>query len=116
LPRRKRSVGKATWPGRKQVWRRYDSNHMAGDIMSIEGDVPIGEPLLQPVLREGRRLRASPTLTECRMRAAENLARLPEELRRLKPASYPVEIAPALSRLAAEVDERLAGNAGGDRC
>ncbi|MGO9357011.1 MAG: nicotinate phosphoribosyltransferase, partial [Xanthobacteraceae bacterium] len=23
LPRRKRSTGKATWPGRKQVWRRY---------------------------------------------------------------------------------------------
>jgi nicotinate phosphoribosyltransferase len=23
LPRRKRSAGKATWPGRKQVWRRY---------------------------------------------------------------------------------------------
>jgi len=26
LPRRKRSTGKATWPGRKQVWRRYDSH------------------------------------------------------------------------------------------
>ena len=24
LPRRKRSTGKATWPGRKQVWRRHD--------------------------------------------------------------------------------------------
>ena len=23
LPRRKRSTGKATWPGRKQVWRQY---------------------------------------------------------------------------------------------
>ncbi len=25
-PRRKRSEGKATWPGRKQVYRRYDSD------------------------------------------------------------------------------------------
>ena len=24
VPRRKRSENKATWPGRKQVWRRYD--------------------------------------------------------------------------------------------
>lgn len=25
-PRRKRSEGKATWPGRKQVFRRYDAH------------------------------------------------------------------------------------------
>ena len=31
LARRKRSLGKATWPGRKQVWRRYGSDgRMAG--------------------------------------------------------------------------------------
>ncbi len=34
LPRRKRSQQKATWPGRKQVWRRYDaSGRMAGDLL-----------------------------------------------------------------------------------
>ncbi len=30
LPRRKRSAGKATWPGRKQVWRRYASRRADG--------------------------------------------------------------------------------------
>jgi len=36
-PRRKRSSGKATWPGRKQVWRRYGADgRMAGDTLSIE--------------------------------------------------------------------------------
>jgi nicotinate phosphoribosyltransferase len=109
LPRRKRSVGKATWPGRKQVWRRYAGGQMSGDLMSIASDVQAGEPLLQRVMREGRRLGARATLAECRTRAAQELARLPDGLRRLEPASYPVEVAPALSELAAEVDRRLAG-------
>jgi nicotinate phosphoribosyltransferase len=109
LPRRKRSVGKATWPGRKQVWRRYESNHMSGDVMSIDNDSQVGEPLLQPVMREGRRFGARPALAQCRARAAAELARLPEALRRLEPAAYPVEVAPALSDLAAAVDRRLAG-------
>ena len=55
LPRRKRSDGKATWPGRKQVWRRYrPDGRMAGDILSMESDPQPGEPLIQPVMRAGR--------------------------------------------------------------
>ena len=38
LPRRKKSEHKATWPGRKQVWRRYGADgRMAGDILSLGG-------------------------------------------------------------------------------
>ncbi len=113
LARRKRSTGKATWPGRKQVWRRYDAaGRMAGDVISIEGDAQAGEPLLAPVMRDGKRLAMAP-LAEARRRAAAELARLPEPLRRLDaPATYPVEIAPALSELADAVDRRLARRAG----
>ena len=110
LPRRKRSIGKATWPGRKQVWRRYGSDgRMAGDILSIESDHHSGEPLIQPVMRAGRRIGPPPTLAEIRARATRDLARLPERLRLLWPqGSYPVEVAGALVRLAADVDSRLA--------
>lgn len=110
LPRRKRSIGKATWPGRKQVWRRYGSDgRMAGDILSIESDHHSGEPLIQPVMRAGRRIGPPPTLAEIRARATRDLARLPEPLRLLRPqGSYPVEVAGALVRLAADVDSRLA--------
>ena len=39
VPRRKRSEKKATWPGRKQVWRRYDADgRMAGDLLSLADD------------------------------------------------------------------------------
>jgi nicotinate phosphoribosyltransferase len=104
-PRRKRSVGKATWPGRKQVWRRYDEQgRMAGDVISLESDRQAGEPLLVPVMSGGRRLIAT-TLADIRSHAAASLARLPESLRQLQePYDYPVEVASALHELAGQVD------------
>ena len=51
----------------------------------------------------------SPTLVEIRAHAARELECLPEPLRRLEPgASYPLEVADTLVRLAAEVDWRVA--------
>ena len=110
LARRKRSAGKATWPGRKQVWRQYGPDgKMIGDILSVETDTQLGEPLIQLVMQGGRRIATSPSLAECRARAARDLARLPESLRCLEPgASYPVQVTDALVRLAAAVDSRLA--------
>jgi nicotinate phosphoribosyltransferase len=109
LARRKRSAGKATWPGRKQVWRSYGADGcMAGDILSIESDHQAGEPLLQPVMRAGRRVIHPPSLTEIRSRTACELQRLPERLRRLEPGTaYPVQVACALVDLAEAVDRRL---------
>ena len=107
--RRKRSEGKATWPGRKQVWRAYDAQgRMRGDILSVETDAQAGEPLIVPVMRAGKRVSPSPTLAQIRERAARDLARLPEPLRRLELGfDYPVTISDALKALAAEAD-RLA--------
>lgn len=109
LPRRKRSAGKATWPGRKQVWRRFgDDGRMAGDILSLEHDDQPGEPLIELVMQGGKRLAPPPTLAKIRARAARDLERLPEPLRRLESgASYPVEVSETLKRLAAEVDGRV---------
>jgi nicotinate phosphoribosyltransferase len=110
LARRKRSTGKATWPGRKQVWRRFGPDgRMVGDILSIENDEQSGEPLIRAVMCDGRRVAPSPTLAEIRGRAAADLARLPEPLRRLKSdGAYPVRMADALTQLATDVDSRLA--------
>jgi nicotinate phosphoribosyltransferase len=109
VPRRKQSTGKATWPGRKQVWRSFDAaGRMCGDVLSLEDDRQPGDPLMQLVMQGGRRVAQTPALAEIRARAARDLARLPDPLRRLEPgASYPVEIGQALQRLAGEVDNRL---------
>ncbi len=111
--RRKHSPGKATWPGRKQVWRRYGPDgRMGSDVLSLEDERHEGEPLLQPVMQNGRRVGKSPTLSESRAHAAREIERLPEPLRALDgTASYPVKVSDALVRFTAEVDERISGKA-----
>jgi len=107
IARRKRSEGKATWPGRKQVWRRNDEGgRLAGDLVSLANDRQPGETLLRPVMRGGRRLSNVPDLTAARNNAKDQLARLPEPLARLEPYNYPVEIAASLRQLAFELDRR----------
>ncbi|MGZ6040041.1 MAG: nicotinate phosphoribosyltransferase, partial [Phenylobacterium sp.] len=112
VARRKLSAGKATWPGRKQVWRKYaPDGRMLRDILSTADDVQEGQPLLQPVMRAGRRLAPAPALSEIRQRAAQNLALLPQPLRELRPHIHPIEVGDGLIRLTEEVDLRLARQA-----
>jgi len=105
-PCRKRSEGKATWPGRKQVYRRLGRDgRLDGDIITIEGETRPGLPLLQPVMQNGRRLAPSPSIEEIRDRARSALAELPDTLRRLDQAPpYDVRIAEAMEQLAQQVD------------
>jgi len=109
VPRRKRSEKKATWPGRKQVWRRYGADgRISGDVLCLEGRDQSGEPLIHPVMRGGRRLRQKPSLDDIRSRVKAELERLPEPLRRLETeTTYPVVVADELVKLAAEVDRRM---------
>lgn len=106
-PTRKRSEGKATWPGRKQVYRLRDRNgRMTRDVVSLEDETHEGEPLLEPVMRDGRRVAPPASLAEIRERVRVQLASLPLPLRRLEPARrYPVEIARSIQTLARALDE-----------
>jgi nicotinate phosphoribosyltransferase len=106
-PKRKRSEGKATWPGRKQVFRRFDGDGaMAGDVIALANDAQPGAPLLRPVMRAGRRVGAPVALDAVRAETLRQLAALPAALRTLAPARppYPVVIAPSLLELANELD------------
>jgi nicotinate phosphoribosyltransferase len=108
VPRRKLSEGKATWPGRKQVWRDYDrQGDMRGDVLSLEGDTQAGESLIVPVMRAGKRLGPPPTLADIRARAARDLSRMPAPLKRLEPGFvYPVTVSDQLKALAARFQPR----------
>lgn len=107
VPKRKRSEGKATWPGRKQVFRRLDPDGvLAGDTIALEDDPQPGEALLHPVMRGGRRVGAAVSLDELREHALSQMAALPAALRTIAPAPapYPVGIAPSLKALADRLD------------
>ena len=105
-PCRKRSEGKATWPGRKQGYRYYaDDGRLNHDVVTTHDDQLPGEPLLLPVMRSGRRLVPSPGLIELRQRAAAQLERVPTSLRNLEDApAYEVRISSPLRDLAHTVD------------
>jgi len=106
-PRRKRSAGKATWPGRKQVFRSYDADgRMTRDVLTAEGDAHPGEPLVTQVMAAGKRIGAPEPLAAARARVRREIGRLPARLKALEDSATPmqVEIAPALRALADAVD------------
>ena len=95
----KLSAAKATAPGRKQVWRGPD-----GDLVALrdEAGPPGGEALLEPVMRDGRRLRPVPTLDDARARFRVDLERVPPASRRLlEPEHVTVPHSAALRELTA---------------
>ena len=108
IPRRKWSTGKANWPGRKQVWRRFaEDGKLAGDLVAPADEHHEGVPLLVPIMRGGQRVAATPSLAEIRLRARTELQHLPPALAALEPMVYPVAIADGLRRLADECDRRI---------
>ncbi|MCF8721515.1 nicotinate phosphoribosyltransferase [Nitrospina gracilis] len=105
-PRRKRSTGKATLPGAKQVFRSQDAHgQFTGDHLGLADEKLEGETLLAPMMRGGRRLRPPVSLQAQRTHAARQLQSLPESLRSLDAAEpYPVAVSEALQALTHKVD------------
>ena len=105
-PCRKRSEGKATWPGRKQVYRQYrQDGRCEYDLVTTVQDTGTGDPLLYPVMTQGHRLSPPQKLMELRRWAATELTRLPDSLRNLEcEHPYDVRISQALQDLALAVD------------
>ena len=106
-PCRKRSEGKATWPGRKQVYRHYaQDGRFDYDAVTTVQDSDSGDPLMYHVMTGGRRLVPAPKLTELREWAASQLALLPDSLRSLEADHpYDVRISQPLQDLAQAVDQ-----------
>ncbi len=106
-PRRKRSEGKATLPGVKQVFRTHGAEgKLAWDALVLEDERHAGVPLLQPVMIDGQRLCDRLTLDVMRQHARRELLSVPERIAALNPSNEPyrVDISERLVDLARELD------------
>ena len=104
--RRKRSPGKETWPGAKQVTRERDAGgHFCADHVALAGEAVPGSALLQPVMRDGRRIEALPPLPAIREYCRDQCALLPPELRAIGSgeSAYPVRISGGIRALARQL-------------
>jgi nicotinate phosphoribosyltransferase len=97
----KRSAGKATWPGRKQVWRDVEGGVAKRDVVALSGEpsVPGRMPLLDVVMRNGQRVAPPAAVADLRQRRAEMVAMMPRALGELSASvGYDVERSDALNR------------------
>ncbi len=106
-PRRKRSEGKAIWPGRKQVYRHLSADgKFDHDVIALEGEADHGEPLLTQMIRGGRPLGPLPTLEQIRSGVAAQIANLPAPWKSLEASpEFRVDISPSIRNLADRIDK-----------
>jgi nicotinate phosphoribosyltransferase len=106
-PLLKLSTDKGTLPGIKQVWRNEDEDGVVvGDTLGLADEELPGRPLLVPVMEDGLRLAAGDErLDAARNRAADELQRLPDAMRRLDTGLelYPVVVSERLLSLRDEL-------------
>jgi nicotinate phosphoribosyltransferase len=102
----KLSPAKASAPGRKQVWRGPSE-----DVIGLRDEAAPGpnhEPLLEPVMRAGRRLAPAPTIEGMRARFQRDLAALPVKAARLShPEHVVAHRTEALAALTADTAEAV---------
>jgi nicotinate phosphoribosyltransferase len=106
----KLSTGKASWPGRKQVYRiRNEEGKLDKDMITLANEtVTAGEPLLQKALQGGKRTSRAPSLEDSRSVLADELGRVPGAVKKIhSPAEYPVEFSLKLKELREQVERAL---------
>lgn len=109
IPTMKESSGKATYPGRKQIFRRVEAGTWRGDRLGLMTDDPQGtEPLMQLVMQDGQRLYPVEPLEQITQRVTANVAVLPREVRQIvDPAPTPLEISRSLQALTEQTKQKI---------
>lgn len=119
IPVVKASPAKATYPGRKQIFRRCQAGQVSRDRLGLldetplsadrgeTGDLAVEQPLLQAVMQNGQVLRPLPLLGQIAQTTAAAVASLPPAVRQITcPSSLPVEISGPLQQLTAATRHR----------
>ncbi len=113
IPTMKASTDKVTYPGRKQIYRRWDDGgQFWGDRLSLMTepiDSAAGQPLMQQVVSQGDRLYQPEAIATLASRTAASVAALPADLRciRAAPRRVEPEISAALNDLTEQTLQRI---------
>ena len=93
-PSVKLSAGKATVPGRKQVYRFEAAGVYERDVIALddEEDRHAARPLLEPMMSSGERMARPRSLVELQEKCRRTLTALPRELRSLRTSPRPYEV------------------------
>jgi nicotinate phosphoribosyltransferase len=106
IPVMKESTGKATYPGRKQIFRRWLQGQLQQDRLGLVTETADGEeqPLLQPVMQAGQRLHPPESLAAIATRTAQSVASLPLQTRQL---DQPIPVSLVLSEVLTETMQAI---------
>jgi nicotinate phosphoribosyltransferase len=118
IPVMKASANKSTYPGRKQIFRRWRGGQVVSDRLGLMSDPlesdGLGEeqPLLQRMMHNGQVCQPLPSLDQIAQTTAAAVASLPPAIRDIdQPADLPVEISASLQRLTTATRHRLSTQA-----
>ncbi len=101
----KLATAKKSYPFAKQVFRQENADgRFTGDVVGRATESLPGQPLLVPILKDGRLEKPLDTLAECQRRVQRQMRGLAAELLRLeRAAAYPVTISARLGDDAGEL-------------
>jgi len=104
IPVMKEARGKVTYPGRKQIFRHIENGEILGDCLGLSGETLNNcdsyIPLMNLVVKEGKRVQNQESLDDIAKRTAASVASLRPETRQLdNPISPSVEISTDLQSL-----------------
>jgi nicotinate phosphoribosyltransferase len=114
IPVMKESLGKVTYPGRKQIFRTFAGDKVKAERLGLITEKAIlysqeiGEKaLLQQVMKQGKTIQPPESLAEIRQRTDASVASLPPETRQLnEPISVTLQISAELEKLTQETRKK----------
>lgn len=105
----KESNHKATYPGRKQIYRQIVEGKLIKDRLALFWEAPLAneQPLLQLVMKQGERVQPPEPLTAISQRTAASVAALSPSIRQLDdPTPLTVQISDPLLQLTQATQRR----------
>ncbi|MBE9212557.1 nicotinate phosphoribosyltransferase [Plectonema cf. radiosum LEGE 06105] len=100
IPVMKQSSGKASYPGKKQIFREFAEDKFKSDTLGLVTEsYPEKQPLLKLFMKDGKRLESPCTLKTIKQQTAASVASLPADILNLNSTTSSVEISTSLQQL-----------------